>query len=139
VDRDEALATMARRYLEGYGPADAADLARWSGQPLSVARRALEAAGPVEPAEPPPDLPEVSLLAGFDTTMLGYRSREWIVPAEYDRRILPGGGMLRPVVLRDGEAVGTWRMPQRGIEIDWFGEEVDVAGEVADVARFLGL
>ena len=140
VDRDEALATMARRYLEGYGPADAEDLARWSGQPLSVARRALEAAGSVEPgADPAPEPPPASLLAGFDTTMLGYRSREWIVPPEHDRRILPGGGMLRPVVLEDGEAVGTWRLPQRGLEVEWFGGEVDVAAEAADVARFLGL
>ena len=90
-------------------------------------------------AAPPPDPPEASLLAGFDTTMLGYRSREWIVPAEHDRRILPGGGMLRPVVLKNGEAVGTWRLPQRGLEVEWFGGEVDVAAEAADVARFLGL
>ncbi len=139
VDHDEALATMGRRYLEGYGPAEAEDLARWSGQPLSVARRALEAAGPVEPAhDPPPDPPEASLLAGFDTTMLGYRSRDWIVPPEHDRRILPGGGMLRPVVLKDGEAVGTWRTQKGQVRVEWFGDEVDVAAEATDVSRFLG-
>ena len=43
VDTDEALATLGRRYLEGYGPAGAPDLARWSGLPLSQARRALDA------------------------------------------------------------------------------------------------
>ncbi len=139
MDRDEALATMARRYLAGYGPAGAEDLARWSGLPLTDARRAVEAAGRVEPvADPAPDPPGAALLAGFDTTLLGYRSREWIVPPEHDRRILPGGGILRPVVLKDGEAVGTWRLPRQGLEVEWFGDEVDVAAEAADVARFLG-
>lgn len=140
VDRDEALATLGRRYLEGYGPAGPEDLARWSGQPLSVARRALEAAGRVEPAaDPPPDPPPASLLAAFDTALLGYRSRDWLVPAEHDRRILPGGGMLRAVVLGDGEAVGTWRVRQGRVQAEWFGGEADIAAEEADVARFLGL
>jgi hypothetical protein len=47
--------------------------------------------------------------------------------------------MLRPVVLADGEAVGTWRTPQGRLEVDWFGAEVDLAAEATDVARFLGL
>ena len=88
--------------------------------------------------DPPEDRdpPGVKLLAGFDTTMLGYRSREWIVPAEHDRRILPGGGMLKAVVLVDGIAAGTWR--GRG-EVEWFGRrQADTSAEAADVARFLG-
>ncbi len=96
VDRDEALATLARRYLEGYGPAGAEDLAQWSGQPLGVARRALEAAGPVEAADDPPPSREASLLAAFDTTMLGYRSRGWLVPPEHDRSILRRRGDAAP-------------------------------------------
>ncbi|MDQ3648546.1 MAG: winged helix DNA-binding domain-containing protein [Actinomycetota bacterium] len=142
MDLDEALATMARRYLAGYGPAGAEDLAYWSGQPLSVARRALDAAGPLDPpAEPPPE-PALKLLAAFDTTMLGHRSRGWVVPAEHDRRVLPGGGMLRPVVLSRGLGAGTWRYGARGLEVDWFGRPVGsraLSAEAADVARFLGV
>jgi hypothetical protein len=137
VDHDEALATIGRRYLEGYGPAGAEDLANWSGQPLGVCRRALEAAGPVEPPPEPPYPPRASLLAAFDTTLLGYRSRDWIVPAEHDRRVLRGGGILRPVVLADGAAVGTWRLPRGRLEVEWFGPEADLSAEEADVARFL--
>ncbi len=48
VDPDLALATLAERYLAGYGPAAAADLAWWSGLPLSTARRALAALDHVE-------------------------------------------------------------------------------------------
>src|SRR3954469_13789556 len=50
VDRDAALAELARRYLAGHGPAGDRDLARWSGLPLRDARAGLSAvaAGPRE-------------------------------------------------------------------------------------------
>jgi Winged helix DNA-binding domain len=127
-----------------------------SGLPLATARRALaaldhaEAAGELlalpgtldaAPPEPPPAL----LLAAFDTTMLGYRSREPLVAAADDRRILPGGGMLRPAVLIDGRAAGTWsvsvRSRRRTVTVDWFRaptESAALRAERFSVERFLG-
>lgn len=162
VTEEEALATLARRYIEGYGPAGAADLARWSGLPLGTARRALDSCGELEPASgdllaapgvqdaDPPPAPPALLLAAFDTTMLGWRSREPLVASADDRRILPGGGMIRPVVLARGSAVGTWRIlgsgSRRRLELEWFRrppapETVSraLAAEIVDVGRFLGL
>jgi hypothetical protein len=43
VDRDRALAMLARRYLAGHGPATDRDLAKWAGLPLRDARRGLTA------------------------------------------------------------------------------------------------
>jgi len=74
--------------------------------------------------------------------MLGYRSRAWLVRAEHDRRVLPGGGMLRAVILSRGVGAGTWRYGGRGLEVDWFGRPGAaraLRAEAADVARFLGL
>ena len=34
IDRDRALAELARRYLAGHGPADDRDLAKWAQLPL---------------------------------------------------------------------------------------------------------
>ena len=49
VDRDKALAELARRYLAGHGPASDRDLARWAGLPLRDARAGLSAiAGELE-------------------------------------------------------------------------------------------
>jgi hypothetical protein len=156
VDTDQALATLARRYLAGYGPAGAVDLASWSGLPLSTARRALatldhtEAAGDLlvlpstldaEPAAPP-----ALLLAAFDPIMLGYRIREPVVAAGDDRRILPGGGMLRPAVLIDGLAAGTWGLSTQGrrraVAIRWFrhpAESAELDAERLSVEKFLEL
>ena len=136
VDAGLALATLARRYLAGYGPATAADLASWSGLPLGSVRRGLAALGPIEADgellalpgtldAPAPPAPRARLLAAFDTIMLGYRRRAPLVAPEDDHRILPGGGMLRPAVLIDGRAAGTWRVAAQGgrrrVAIDWFG------------------
>ncbi|HEX5713271.1 MAG TPA: winged helix DNA-binding domain-containing protein, partial [Solirubrobacterales bacterium] len=66
VDRDAALAELARRYLAGHGPADDRDLARWAGLPLRDARAGLGAIakelrerpdGLVELAKSPPPEP----------------------------------------------------------------------------------
>jgi Winged helix DNA-binding domain len=138
VEADEALATLGQRYLAGYGPADAEDLAAWSGLGLRAARRALAAADAGE-IEPPP-VPAVLLLAAFDTLMLGYRSRAPFVAPEHAGRVLPGGGMLRPVVLVGGRAAGTWGAPGGRVEVEWFGRPAParaLAAEIADVERFL--
>jgi hypothetical protein len=134
VDAELALATLARRYLTGYGPAAAADLASWSGLPLGVARQGLAALGSVEAdgdllalpgtLDGAPPAPRALLLAAFDTILLGYRRRAPLVAPGDDRYILPGGGMLRPAVLVNGLAAGTWRVTaqagRRRVAIDWF-------------------
>ena len=55
-----------------------------------------------------------------------------LVAAADDRRILPGGGMLRPAVLIDGVAAGTWSLTARGgrrtVAIDWFRDPAGSAG-----------
>jgi hypothetical protein len=156
VDDDQALATLARRYLAGYGPAAAADLASWSGLPIVTARRALAALDHTEAAgdllalpgtldTAPPPAPPALLLAAFDTIMLGYRTREPVVAAGDDRRILPGGGMLRPAVLIGGQAAGTWTLAAKGgrrtVRIDWFrhpAEPAELRAEQLSVQAFLG-
>ncbi len=43
VDRERALAELARRYLRAHAPADERDLAKWAGLPLRDARAGLDA------------------------------------------------------------------------------------------------
>jgi hypothetical protein len=142
VDHDEALAILGARYIAGYGPCDATDLAKWSALPITMAHRALDAAGvqsgldmwPVD--NPPPCL----LLAAFDTLMLGHRSREPFVAAEHDHHVLRGGGMLKPVALSGGVATGTWSISKGRPEPTWFGPSAPTEAldsEAADIERFL--
>jgi hypothetical protein len=142
VDPDEALAILGARYRAGYGPSDAADLAKWSSLPITQARRALEAAGPPPEADawPMDDPPPCLLLAAFDTLMLGYRTREPFVAAEHDHHVLKGGGMLKPVALSRGLVTGTWSIQNGRPEPTWFGDPAPsaaVASEAADIECFL--
>lgn len=157
VDRDEALATLGRRYLAGYGPANPEDLARWSGLPITACRRALEACGELERVgtllalpgsldRPDPEPVAAQLLAAFDTALLGWTSREPLVPAAHHKRVVPGGGIIRAAVLAWGRAVGTWRLDgsgeKRTLDLDRFGRGPAAAAlleEVGDVSRFLGV
>jgi hypothetical protein len=139
LPEDEALARLAKRYLDGYGPAGAADFAAWSGLPLTRARAGFADAG--EPGEPVEPQGIVRLVGHFDTYLLGYRGRELAVVKEFDRRVQTGGGFIMPAVLVDGRAVATWRQTRKRdrlmIDVEPFDTMPRIEEEVADLGRFL--
>jgi hypothetical protein len=159
VDRDAALAELARRYLAAHGPATEIDLATWSGLPRRDARAGLAriAADLVElegglldrgAREPVPDRIPPRLLGAFDPYLLGWRDRGFAVRAEHARRVHPGGGILRATATSDGSAIATWTARRRAgrlhVELDPFAPldpptAAAFGEEIADVARFENL
>ena len=126
--RDESLAEIARRYVEGHGPAQVADLAWWSGLTVADARRALEAATPTlvrEPvgertfwaaaseaaSKPPPrnDPPAVHLLPNYDELLVAFRDRSDGFDPLLPAALRVAQVILGHVVVRDGLVVGTFR------------------------------
>jgi hypothetical protein len=131
---------LARRYLSAYGPSTARDFATWSGLPVPLARGAVEAVATTSFAvgttelKAVDDLPgcqEVRLLGEFDAYLLGYQNRHFELP----KSIFPGGGMLRPAVLKAGRPMGTWE--HATLRTDLF-EPADLTHELADIGRFSG-
>ncbi len=131
LERDEALARLARIYINAFGPSTTRDFAAWAGLPLRDARAGwhaiednlLEVVADGEAAwiheddaprltavQQPAPHPALRLLGYFDTYLLGYRGRGLAVAQEHFRRVNAGGGMIRPVVLIDGRAVATWSL-----------------------------
>ena len=131
---DPAATRLARRYLQGYGPATINDFARWSGLGMRQARNAFETLLASQPSdvlevqdqtgqnlfvstgqvdwldEPQPEGIMVRFLPAYDSFLLGYESRAFIVSETYARRIHPGGGVIHPTILLNGRAVGVWRL-----------------------------
>ncbi len=151
VDRDAALAELARRYLAGHGPADDRDLAKWAGVRLSDARAGLRAIagklterpdGLVDLAGrgPAAELPDPRLLGPFDPVLLGWRSREQVVGSR--KGVVTVNGIFRPIAIIRGRAVATWRMPAGEVVLEPFGPIARVDREALDadaqdVVRFL--
>jgi hypothetical protein len=151
VDREKALAELARRYLAGHQPASDRDLARWAGLPLRDARAGLAAitgeleqgedgllrlAKRREPAEPPPP----RLLGAFDPVLLGWTSREDILGRH--TRLVTKNGIFHPFAMVDGRAVAKWGWPGGKVKLEPLqplSKKVAAALEedAAAVARFL--
>jgi Winged helix DNA-binding domain len=151
VDRERALAELARRYLVGHGPADDRDLARWAGLPLRDARAGLRtiAAELAEvdgglvrlrkrrrKGEPPPP----RLLGAFDPVLLGWTSREAIIGPHTS--LVTRNGIFHPFALVNGRAVARWRLVKGEVALEPFEEiaptDADaLRREAADVSRFL--
>jgi hypothetical protein len=151
VEREAALAELARRYLVGHGPAADRDLARWAGLPLRDARAGLGAIaselvqredGLVDlakraSAEP---LPPPRLLGAFDPLLLGWTSREEIVGPH--KMLVTSNGIFRPFALVGGRAVSTWRFNAGKVRIEHLGEvskraEVALEADARAVEEFL--
>jgi hypothetical protein len=133
AQEDASSVRLAQRYLRGYGPVTVSDFARWSGLGMRQARRAFEglqtpvlaAQGPegetltllAEQAtwldEPRGEHLEARLLPAYDSFLLGYESRDFLVAEAYARQIHPGGGVIHPTVLLNGRAAGVWRLRRR--------------------------
>lgn len=151
VDREVALAELARRYLAGHGPASDRDLARWAGLPLRDVRRGLAAIaselaeredGLVDLAGRPDSdgLPPPRLLGAFDPLLLGWTSRAPILGD--NQTIVTVNGLFRPFALVRGRAVATWGLRDGRVTVAPFeplapddAAALDV--EAADVVRFL--
>ncbi len=147
VPENDGLAELARRYLAGHAPAEVADLAAWSGLPVTLARRAFELSGAPDGTQDctadGAAAGPARLLGHFDPLLLGYRSRDFVLDPRYASRIQAGGGFIRPVVLVEGRVAGTWRLDRGRITVEPFepltaGARDGLAADGADIARFLG-
>ncbi|MDB5270290.1 MAG: winged helix DNA-binding protein [Hymenobacter sp.] len=161
--REDGLAELAGRYFRSHGPATVHDFANWAGLTLADAQQGLEAAQPALVSEKVADKTYwlaagetaaasaaggIQLLPGFDEYLLGYRDRRAVLAAEHAAKVVPGGnGVFKPMVVMDGQIVGTWqRTVKKGavdVAVSLFGggpvPEEALAAAARQYAGFLAL
>jgi hypothetical protein len=154
VERERALAELARRFLAGHGPAGERDLAKWAGIGLRDARAGLAAIASelvergdglvdlaVRPVAAGAALPPPRLLGPYDPLLHGWADRTPVLGDHAE--VVTVNGLFRPFALVRGRAVATWRLAGGKVALEPFGRlRRDVAAaldaEAADVERFLG-
>jgi hypothetical protein len=124
LDRDTALAELARRYFIGHGPATLQDFVWWTGLKVSDAKLALEGATARLSRQivggvtywMRRDLPVVQdaarkayWLPGFDEYLVGYKDRHAALKLQHANKVNPSSnGMLLSTMVIGGQVAGTW-------------------------------
>jgi hypothetical protein len=157
LDEREAARDLALRWLTAFGPGTATDLQWWTGWTAATTRSALrdceavevslgEGPGWVAPGDEEPVQPVgpwVALLPGLDPTTMGWKQRDWYLPAAaadaFDRM-----GNAGPTIWVDGRVAGVWvQRPDGEIRTRMFAEVsadqgAAVARRVADLVEMIG-
>jgi len=121
LERDEALATLVKRYFCSHGPATLRDFAWWSGLTVADAKVGLAMLRPEMLSETIDDvtywfpacgqdtakaeeaLPSAHLLPNYDEYTVGYRDRSAILDPSRENL-----SALDTVIVLHGQIVGTW-------------------------------
>lgn len=158
-DAAASVQHLLRRYLEGFGPATARDIAQFTFLRKPTVTAALDAmAGELRTlegvaGEPLYDVPDGSLpdeetpapprlMAMWDSCLLAYADRSRIVPADYRSTVFRRNGDVLPCVLINGYVAGVWRPHDGGIEVASFRTLPNeawegLAAEAHELAAFL--
>lgn len=123
----DARVELARRYLEGYGPASVHDFAHWSGLRISDSRPAFEALElvpvaiegwqgdcfllpeQVEAARAAQEIPPLLLMPKYDVVTLAHKDKTRILDEGHYKQVFKPSAHVEAVVLIDGRVAATWR------------------------------
>jgi hypothetical protein len=141
IDTFTAQVALVRRWLGSYGPGTFTDVKWWTGWGVQVTRAALEACGAVEvdlegeigfvladdlAATPEPG-PWAAFLPSLDSTVMGWKEREWYL-GEHMERLFDRNGNAGPTIWCNGRVVGGWAACGDGVRIQ-FLEDVATSEE----------
>jgi hypothetical protein len=125
LNKDEALAKLARQYFSSHCPATVQDFTWWSGLPAGDARHALEMIKSEFVSEtigsqvywftneflvPTKDSSKSAyLLPAYDEFIISYKDRSAALNFEHNRKTISVNGIFYPTIVLNGEVTGLWR------------------------------
>jgi hypothetical protein len=161
MDREAALAELARRYFTSHGPATVQDLCNWSSLTIADGKAAVKAnRGTLEEAvidgksywmaDPSPvakpKKPLVNLLPNYDEHVIAYKDYEPAFDPDVYAKLEPNDyRMLAHLISQNGKIVGGWRRTSAAkkvqIEVSWLDGigKVDLDPAIEAYQKFVGM
>ena len=123
IDKDEAMMRFTKKYFQSHQPATLEDFVWWSGLNVRDCKRGIELLGN--------DIHKVTwksrdyyltdncrthgfrkgsslLIPPYDEYLIGYKSRDIVLPAEHRHRAHNNSGIFQPIIAHDGIICGNW-------------------------------
>ncbi len=134
--RDDVLPELMRRFFAAYGPATLADATWFFGfskddlsrlAPISLEDQiCLEHNDVVyygAAEETDSDIPELTLLSGFDPYIVSYADRSAVVPAAHKSKLVLKSGICNPSIALHGRVAGIWNIVKNEPVVTFFEKQ----------------
>lgn len=138
IDRDEALARITRKYFRSRQPATIEDFIWWTGLSLTDCRRGISLLGDWLYIERKDGREfyvtddcrtrgahkgQYLLVPPYDEYLIGYKSRDIVLPTEHRHKAHNNSGNFSPIIVRDGLVCGNWTPFTREVEATFFSDD----------------
>ena len=135
IDRDEALMRFTRKYFQSRQPATLEDFVWWSGLNICDCRKGIALLGDTIHIETWKGRDfylmdncrtrgfrtgKLLLIPPYDEYLIGYKSRDIVLPPEHRYRAHNNSGIFQPIIARDGIICGNWSPFKEDCQVDFF-------------------
>ena len=140
MSRDEALMLLTRKYFQSHQPATLEDFVWWSGLNISDCRKGIALLGNTIHLENYQGREfyltydcrtrgfrkgRCLLIPPYDEYLIGYKSRDIVLPPEHRHRAHNNSGIFQPVIACDGIICGNWAPFKSTCQATFFGAKQD--------------
>ena len=150
---EEVLPELFRRFLAAYGPATLADaawfLGLWKERKKELSTLNLGMYSRLEYKKSVyyyiddnanmGDIPELTLLSGFDPLIESYAERSMVLPPEYKSAVIMKSGICLPTIAVNGQVAGLWNIKKNEPVVDFFTAQPkyikDITADMVDGIR----
>ena len=135
IDRDEALMRFTHKYFQSRQPATLEDFVWWSGLNISDCRRGIELLEHSIHIERYKGRDfyvtnncrtrgfrtgKLLLIPPYDEYLIGYKSRDIVLPPEHRHRAHNNSGIFQPIIACDGIICGNWSPFKNECQVSFF-------------------
>ena len=135
IVRDEALVHFTRKYFQSHQPATLEDYVWWSGMNVIDCRKGIALLGDTIHKETWKGrnfyltdncrtrgfrTGKLLLIPPYDEYLIGYKSRDIVLPPEHRHRAHNNSGIFQPIIACDGIICGNWSPFKDDCHVDFF-------------------